>query len=258
MSIPTGRLRQSFEQRRISLIVPALNEQDVIESTVRGIVSQVHDRFAEYEIILVDDGSTDKTGTIMDQLAAGTHSIRVLRNVTNLGLGVCYKRGIKEAKYEYVMMLCGDGGLPAASLPPIFDAIGTADIVIPHMLNLRAIKTRFRYALSRTYTTLLNVWFGQTLQYYNGLPVHRLDLLRQIDIVSSGFGFQGEILVKLLKAGCSYVEVGVLGAENTHRSSAVSLKNLAKVVKTLSHLTSSVLVSLESQGRSITRNFPEK
>ena len=134
------------------------------------------------------------------------------------------------------MMLCGDGGLPADSLPPIFDAVGTADIVVPYMINLREIKTPSRYALSRIYTTLLNILFRQKLRYYNGLPVHRLDLLRQIVIASSGFGFQGEILIKLLKAGCSYVEVGVLGAEKTNRSKAVSLRNFANVSKTLTLL----------------------
>ncbi len=236
MSSMLQRRQLPARQCRISLIVPALNEEAIIESTIREIVAQLEGRFADQEIILVDDGSTDSTGEIMDRLAYEYGSIRVLHNPTNCGLGASYRRAVEEARFEYVMMLCGDGGLPADSLPPIFDAVGTADIVVPYMINLREIKTPSRYALSRIYTTLLNILFRQKLRYYNGLPVHRLDLLRQIVIASSGFGFQGEILIKLLKAGCSYVEVGVLGAEKTNRSKAVSLRNFANVSKTLTLL----------------------
>lgn len=227
---------QTQKGLQISLIVPALNEDVLIEQTVRDILDKVKDQFSASELILINDGSTDRTGEIMNQLDHEFPSIRVLHNQRNAGLGACYKQGVEEARFEFVMMLCGDGGLPSESLTPIFETIGTADIVIPYMKNLREIKTPFRYSLSRCYTTLLNSLFNQDLQYYNGLPVHRLALLRQIDIVSSGFGFQGEVLIKLLRAGCSYVQVGVLGAEKTNRSKAVSLKNLINMCRTFLHL----------------------
>jgi len=101
------------------------------------------------------------------------------------------------------------------------------------MTNLSEIKTLMRYLISRTYTNLLNLLSGHRLHYYNGLPVHRRALLDQITITSSGFGFQGEILVKLLKSGCSYVQVGVLGAETTNKTSIFRVRNLFSVTATL-------------------------
>lgn len=220
----------------VTFIVPALNEGKVVQSVVTDIVSAVSKTFAAYEVLLVDDGSTDDTGAIMDQFAALHERVRVIHNERNIGLGACYQRGLQEARCNYVMLLCGDGGLPAASLPAIFEKIGSADIVIPYMTNLRKIKSPMRYVLSRTYSNLLNLLFGFRLQYYNGLPVHRTDLLRSIRITSAGFGFQGEILVKLLKSGCSYVEVGVLGAEETRKSFALRPSNIVSVARTLLHL----------------------
>jgi glycosyltransferase involved in cell wall biosynthesis len=217
----------------ISLIIPALNEEAVIEQTVRQIIDAAHGRFAEYEMILVNDGSTDATGTIMDRLAEEFSHIQVIHNYPNLGLGKSYQRGVNTARFEYVMMLCGDGGLPALSLPDIWARIGDADIVVPYMRNLRQIKSLTRFITSRGYTTLLNLLFRQNLHYYNGLPVHRLELLRKIKITSDGFGFQGEILTKLLKSGCSHVQVGVLGSKGRERSSAVKVKNLLSVFKTI-------------------------
>ncbi len=220
-------------EHSISFVVPALNEQAVVEDVVRAIWMHVDSLVENYEIILIDDGSTDQTGVIMDRLAGELPHVRTIHNSPNIGLGASYQRGVREAKLNYVMMMCGDGGVPASSLPPILAKVGTADIVIPYMTNLQRIKTPLRYAISRSYTTLLNLLSGQKLHYYNGLPVHRRALLQQIEMTSSGFGFQGEILVKLLKSGCTFVQVGVLGAETTNKTSVFRVKNLGSVSKTL-------------------------
>jgi dolichol-phosphate mannosyltransferase len=216
-----------------SFVIPALNEEKVVEEVVRAVWETVSLHLEMFEIILIDDGSTDQTGQIMDRLASELPRMRVIHNATNLGLGAAYQRGVREAKLDHVMMLCGDGGLPAESLPSIIEKIGTADIVVPYMTNLSEIKTLMRYLISRTYTNLLNLLSGHRLHYYNGLPVHRRALLDQITITSSGFGFQGEILVKLLKSGCSYVQVGVLGAETTNKTSIFRVRNLFSVTATL-------------------------
>ncbi|MGM5024439.1 glycosyltransferase family 2 protein [Tardiphaga sp. 367_B4_N1_1] len=220
----------------ISIVIPALNEEVVLEGVVRDIEKQIAVFFSDYEIILINDGSTDKTGEIMDRLATELPHVRVLHNSGNIGLGASYQRGVSEARRTYLMMLCGDGGMPAASLPPIFAAVGSADIVAPYVTNLRTIKSPVRYLTSRTYTNLLNILFGQKIKYYNGLPVHRVDLLRQLRINSTGFAFQGEILTKLLRSGCSMTEVGVAGAEMTRNSSALRLKGLINIAKVLALL----------------------
>src|ERR1700681_2195353 len=227
---------RAFLDKSISIVIPALNEETVVEGVVRDISKQVAASFTDYEIILINDGSTDRTGEIMDNLAEELPNVRAVHNRHNLGLGASYQRGLAEARCTFLMMLCGDGGMPASSLPPIFAAVGSADIVVPFITNLKQIKSPVRYFTSRTYTHLLNILFGQKIKYYNGLPVHRVDLLRQLRINSSGFAFQGEILTKLLRSGCSMTEVGVLGAEMTRISNAVRLKGLINIAKVLALL----------------------
>jgi glycosyltransferase involved in cell wall biosynthesis len=177
----------------------------------------------------------------MDEFAARNAKVRVLHNRSNLGLGGSFRRGLTEARLDYVMLLCGDGGLPARSLPAIFDRIGTADLVLPFMTNLRKIKSPSRYFVSRTYQNLLNLLFGFRIRYYNGLPVYRRSLLNAISIKSNGFGIQGEIVVKLLKSGCTYTEVGVEGAEEKGRSFAFRPRNVISVTRTVMRLIIEIL-----------------
>src|SRR5713226_7987321 len=115
--------------KTITLIVPALNEEAVIESVLDGIYAAASAHFRDFELIAVDDGSTDSTGDIMERCAKHNPKVRVIHNKPNVGLGACFQRGLKLGRFQYVMLLCGDGGLPAHSLPAIFDLIGTADLV---------------------------------------------------------------------------------------------------------------------------------
>lgn len=224
----TSKIRQS-----VSILVAAYNEDVVVEQVVRE-THAVADRMLDtYELILIDDGSTDRTAAIMDALADELGCTRAVHNRPNIGFGASYMRGVQEAKYEYVMLVCGDNGVPAYNFPAIISKIGTADIVIPYMQNLREVKTPLRYIISRTYTLFLNLLSGYRLHYYNGLPVHRTDLVRANPARSSGFGFQGEILVKLLKAGHSFVEVPVDAASKEHqRSGFLRPRNVVNVIRT--------------------------
>ncbi len=220
----------------ISFVVPALNEERVLELFIEQVINVTSGRLLDCEIILINDGSSDSTGAIMDRLAGRHQTVQVLHNERNIGWGASYQRGLKAARFDYVMLLCGDGGLPARSLLPILEQLGRADIVVPYMTNLRRIKSLSRFILSRCYTELINRLFGLRLRYYNGLAVHRRDLLQSISITSGGFGFQAEILVKLIKSGCTYVEVGIEGAEEKQQSFALRPRNLFSVARTIIHL----------------------
>lgn len=227
--------------KSISLIIPALNEQTVLLQVLQGFHDASTNHFNQFEMILIDDGSSDMTGKIMDEFAATYANTKAIHNQKNLGLGASFQVGLRHATMDYVMLLCGDGGLPARSLPKIFSEVGQADLIIPYMINLKKIKSNQRYLLSRTYVYLLNLISGFNLHYYNGLPVYRRAFFDVINIRSSGFGFQAEILVKLLKSGCSFKQVGVEGSEETGKSDALRIRNVLSVGRTFTRLCMEVL-----------------
>jgi glycosyltransferase involved in cell wall biosynthesis len=216
-------------------VVPCFNEEDNVGPTVESIRGAMGGR-SDYEIILVNDASTDCTLQRMQALAAADPRIRVLHNLTNLGFGGSYKRGARAATAIYVMMLPGDDGFPGHSIAEILGYAGEADIIIPVVTN-RGTRHWFRAFASKGFTTLLNWMFWLNVGYYNGAVLQRNELLRTIEITTNSFAYQAEALVKLIARGATYKHCYVSIQERAAgRSSALSLKNQIAVWRTILHL----------------------
>jgi glycosyltransferase involved in cell wall biosynthesis len=222
-----------------AFVIPCFNEQDNVEPTVGSVREAMGSRH-DYEIVLVNDASTDRTLERMQALAAADPRIRVLDNPSNLGFGGSYKRGAGAATATYVMMLPGDDGFPGQSIAEIVSHAGKADIIIPIVTNPGA-RTWFRAFASKGFTTLLNWTFWLNVGYYNGAVLQRNELLRGIEITTNSFAYQAEALVKLIARGATYEHCHVRIQERAAgRSSALSLKNQIAVWKTILHLLAAV------------------
>ena len=220
----------------LSVIIPALNEAGNIAATVDAVRSALGSRFARHEILIIDDGSTDATGTLAAELAAADPSVRVIANGRNRGLGYSYRRGVELAQHEYVMMVPGDNEIPGSSLADVFEHVGRADLIVPHFVN-REIRPMARRLLSRVFTGLVNALFGLRLSYFNGPCVLRRALALPVLPETSGFAYMAVILVRLIASGATVVEVGTrLGPRNTGKSKALRFGNWVAVGRSLASL----------------------
>jgi glycosyltransferase involved in cell wall biosynthesis len=226
-------------QPSICFVVPCFNEEDNVAPTVESIRTAAGPE-RTFEIVLVDDCSTDLTLERMQALAQADPRIRVLHNPVNLSLGGAYKRGVAVAEADYVTMIPGDDGFPADSIAEIIRQAGKADIIIPVVTN-SAVRTWYRAIASKGFTTLLNWLFWLNVGYYNGAVLHRTALLRTIDIKTNSFAYQAEALVKLIARGATYIHCYVSIQERAAgRSSALSVRNQVEVWRTIIHLVTTV------------------
>src|SRR5262249_7794536 len=187
----------------------------------------------DYEIVLVNDASTDRTLERMQALAAADPHVRVLDNPVNLGFGGSYKRGARAATATYVMMLPGDDGFPGQSIAEILSHAGKADIIIPIVINPGA-RSRFRAFASKGFTTLLNWTFWLNVGYYNGAVLQRNELPPGIENTTNSFAYQAESLVKPIARGATFQPCPVRNQDRAAGpSSAASLKNQNAVWKTV-------------------------
>jgi dolichol-phosphate mannosyltransferase len=226
----------SPKESSVSFIVFALNEEKNIESTVNTLRRAVSNAcIGDYQIVLVDDGSTDNTGEIMDVLASTDEKITAVHNERNLGPGGAFKRGAIAARCEYLMPIAGDNAAPAESIAATIEHCGEADILISYVANpeIRSFQRRLG---AYTFKTIINILFGYYMPYFNG-AVPRRELFNKITINSDGYAFFAEMVVKLMRLGSSYVPFGVLHTVDTNASSsALKPKNLIKVFRDLVHL----------------------
>lgn len=219
----------------VSVVVPAYNEAPSLAEVVQSIHKAYGDKFSEYEIIIVNDGSTDDTGKIAETLAEQDSHLRIIHNPHNMGYGFTFLRGVEAAGCEYVQLIPADGEIPTSSIETIASHIGTTDIVISYMLNFH-IRPLPRRILSWGYTALLNILFGLRLHYYNGPSVIRSDLIKTVNVTTRGFAFQAIILLRLIKRKHSFVEVGIMLEPRQFGKSSLSLRKILSVVKTLAWL----------------------
>jgi hypothetical protein len=137
---------------------------------------------------------------------------------------------------EYVTMFPGDNEIPGQAMRAILDAVGSADIVVPY-ISTPAVRDWKRRVISACFVTLLNGLFGLRLRYFNGPCVHRRSLLLSVPMRTHGFAYMASILVRLIRSGCSFVEVPMpLQARQHGRSKAFRVKNIVSVLGTIGEL----------------------
>ncbi len=225
--------KNKTDKPSISIVVPAYNEEQRLEGTVDAIDASLGDSFSDHEIIIFNDKSTDRTGEIADALKKKDNHIRVIHNPVNMGFGYNYKEGVRLAKKEYVIMVPGDNEIPREAIKKIFTQVGRADIIVPHTANMK-VRPYSRQIISRAFTWLMNVISGLDLAYYNGTCVHKSSLIKEIPIKTHGFAYMATILVRLIKSGASFTEIGVdIEQRAGGESKAFAIKNVISVVNAL-------------------------
>ena len=221
--------------RAVTIFVPAFNEAANLEGTVDDVQAAASD-IADYEIIVVDDGSTDGTDAVAARLAARVPRLRVLRNEKNQGLAAGYRRALAEARLPYFTFVPGDREVSRESIRAILAAVGSADVVVPYHANMKA-RPLYRRLLTRGSTALMNFLFGLRLRYYQGPCVYPTGLVRTLPTTTTGFFFLAEMLVQALRRGHSFVEVGLIHQERAHgRSKAVTVGNMVRALTTVLRL----------------------
>ncbi len=218
----------------VSIIIPAFNEEKHLKDAVEGLLVVLNKESLDWEILIINDCSSDKTGEIADSLTQKDERIKAVHNKKNRGLGYNFRKGTKLAKGEYVTWLPGDNENDPESLIDTIKKAGEKDIVIAYTSNME-VRAKNRRLLSNIYTKINNTLFGLNLNYYNGLSVYKRDLLMKTPKWGNSFAFAAEILVQLLKSGATYIEVPIK-IKPTQKTSALKLKNFIGVGKAISSL----------------------
>lgn len=226
-----------MDTRSLSIVIPAYNEADNILPTLENVTAALSPLSLDAEIIVVDDGSRDRTGALVREHAARFPAVTLLVNERNMGFGWTYRRGVAAATRDHIVMVHGDNAWPAHTLQRFFGHVGEADIIIGYTRDMWRSRALTRTIVSKTFTLAVNAITRRGLKYYNGLQIHRAGVLKRLRIQSSGYGFQAEVLVKALRCTETFLEVPMDLTERVEGDSkAFRVKNIVDVARTLALL----------------------
>ncbi|HOW70491.1 MAG TPA: glycosyltransferase [Phycisphaerae bacterium] len=193
----------------ISVVYPAFNEAGNIERTIARSLDALGGKFDQFELIIVDDGSTDATGAMAEQLARRHPEIVVLHNEHNQGLAPTLLRGLRRARFELVTYNGMDYPFDLADLPKMAALLDHADIVVASRMQ-HAGYTCYRKIISYTNRAMLRWLFNLPLRDFNFVQLFRKEVLDAVEVHSRSAGFVApEIILRAHSQGFRIVSVDI-------------------------------------------------
>ncbi len=230
----------------LSVFFPCYNEAGNVERVVRRTVELLDEFVRDWEIIIVDDGSSDGTAKIADVLAAEDERIRAIHHEANGGYGLALRSGFAAAKKEYVFYTDGDGQFDIADLPKLLERIGRADII-------NGYRRRRQDTLVRRVNAACWGWLVKRILRFrcrdvdSAFKLYRREIFDRIELKSTGALIDAEVLARATRLGYTIQDVPVKHlARETGAQTGANLTVILRAFKELLVLRGDILRSARS------------
>ena len=199
----------------ISVILPCYNEEAILKKNISTIVDYLenHSNKYQWEILIVDDGSKDKTGEIANELAEQISKIRVIHHPTNLNLGNALKTGFNNAKGEIIVVMDIDLSYSVNHIEQLVDKLieTSSDIIIasPYMKGGKVTDVPFtRKIMSRWVNRFMRIAAQDKYHTYTGMVrAYRKDFINTVNLKTKDYEINPEILYKAMILRARIVEI---------------------------------------------------
>ena len=224
----------------LTIFFPAYNEEDNVERVTEAALKVARRITDDFEIILVNDGSKDRTGPLADALAARYPQVRAVHNHPNLGYGGALQRGFREATKDWIFYTDGDGQFDFEEIPRALELLRDYDIVSAYRLDRQDSVVRKINAFA--WTTLVNLLFHINLQDIDcAFKIYPRSFIERIEMRSMGALIDTEMLAKARRLGYSIGQIGVhhyprLAGEQSGANLRVILRAFKELFKLRRHI----------------------
>lgn len=224
-----------IRKENISVIIPVHNEEETVFHTIKNIKELMERHKRRYELIVVNDGSTDRS----KEEILKTENVILIDNPYWLGYGASIKKGIRASKYELILIIDADGTYPVETIPSLLEHIHEYDMIVgARKLNLRNIS--IPKMIAKNIITFLSVILtGRYIPDINsGLRVFKKDIaLRFMHLFPSGFSLTTTLTLACLTNDYTikYVKINYLKRKENSNISPLSdfIRFISTILKTM-------------------------
>ncbi|MBI4491314.1 MAG: glycosyltransferase family 2 protein [Chloroflexi bacterium] len=203
------------ERPHLSIVIPAYNEQHRLPASLERLREYLGERRYGYEVVVVDNASTDATAAMVQQTAEGWPQLRLL-SIAERGKGIAVKVGALEAKGELVMLCDADFSMPADQIAPFLLLLEQYDLAIATREGVgskRVGEPQYRHLMGRVFNGLVRFLavpgFQDTQCGFKGFTRRSVEAIFP-RLTVHGFGFDVEVLYLARRYGLSVVEVPIV------------------------------------------------
>lgn len=218
---------------RLSVVILAYNEASNLPGVCQEILETLQALAVHSELIIVNDGSSDATGSFADEIAGRAVGVRVIHHPINLGLGGGYRTGFTHARGEFMTFFPADGQFPPSIIPRFLSMMDQADMVLGYLPDRNAsIPVK---ALSFVERALYRAAFGH-MPKFQGILMFRRAILGETHLVSSGRGWAVlmELIIRTVRG--PYRVMSVPNEMRPRMSGESKVNNLRTIISNLKQL----------------------
>jgi glycosyltransferase involved in cell wall biosynthesis len=222
----------------ISVVMPAYNEQAVLPLSLQEAVEALEEMATDWEIVIVDDGSTDATPRILAEWAAREPRIRVLTQTPNQGYSKALIRGFKSAVKDAVFYTDADAQFDLREIIRLYPLLEQHDMVTGYRIDRQ--DPPIRLLTSRVFNALQALVLGNRVRDVNcAFKLFRRSFFDRVHLSSDGFLIDAELYLRAKKAGLRRTQVGVRHRPRTLGSTTVRASTVTQTLRELWNLSRS-------------------
>lgn len=219
-------LKQSLE-----IVIPAYNEEKNIEEVIKKSLEFLRKNSKDYRVLVVDDGSTDKTSEILKNLEKNNKNIKVLFHEKNLGIGMAWKTLYDNCEKDIILTCPADLQFHPDDFSSALDFIKDNDAVSIYRIKKEEY-TFFRNLLSNLNRKIIKFLFNLEVRDINWVKVYKKEIFKDLDLKLKSSLIETEIFAKLKKRCGKIIEIGAPHYPRIHgKPKGASIKNIYLVAK---------------------------
>lgn len=207
----------------ISISIPAYNNESTIVDLIKESKTVLSELTNDYEIVIINDGSSDKTKNLIEEIAKEEHRVQIYNHIENKGFGETIKEVFTLPNKEWIFFIPGDGQIPPVEIKKLLPHIETFDYILGLRKNRQ--DSLLRKIFSFFYNILISLIATTRIHDVNSVALLKKEILQNVKLNSKSAFIHAEIYLKLLRKGCKIKEVEINHRpRKTGKSGAMKLR----------------------------------